>query len=176
MMTFEKLFNSILTNLPTGQVEPRGAFSQTDIAPSIRLHGKTLLDSFVEGRDNNDVVFVIRDDKLNVDLNLVVDHPTYGVGKDPDVGIVEWLSLGTNGAYIEAHPLAFHWGYPLRWPPKDDQSDGPRWFEHVDHPGVTPERDFIGETTDEWEGIFNRTFDDLMHDTLSLLRGALDAI
>jgi hypothetical protein len=174
------LVNDLKSVYPHGQEEPSYRTSQGDTVdhgrPSLRLHDKTLADSFEE----TPIVGEIRGGSR---MAVEVDHPTYDETKYGGTGIVEWLIHGTKThpipepARILETTLSFWWGHPLRWPPKDRFSPGPRAFYGVDHPGARGQATWfeiaVTRATIELEKLQEQATDDLFFrplDQLDFLR------
>lgn len=107
---------------PMGQVEPDLQFPRagtfitlTRGRPSMRLHGVTL--------DRSWGLPEVEETQRGLLLTIYSTAPH-----------MKWILGGTS-----AHPeglSAFHWGSPLRWPAKDGGANGPRIFDHINHPGA----------------------------------------
>lgn len=109
-------------------------------SPSLRLHGKTLRQTFNE-RDNFEVGLL--NDTVVVEFQI--DHPTYN---NSDTGIVEWLIDGTRPHLIPKSEsfVAFYWGSPLRWKP-DNGVAGWRTNQIRNNGVLVNQSEYFGQST-----------------------------
>lgn len=96
--------------------------------PSDRLHGVRMENAWEEP-------VVVEGENESLDLDFINTSPQ-----------MEILLAGSPKHDIFG--VAFHWGAPLRWEPKDGFAPGPRYFSRVSHPGFPSFDWFIDQALD----------------------------
>jgi hypothetical protein len=126
-LCIQTMLRYILIEQPHGHVEmewetPKGqVMGGTTV--SERLHHTPISEGWVSSttpfREQTSVGTLVRFENVSEHIRFILEgtkeHPIpYGFGQ-----------------------VAFWWGEPHRWPPRDDLPPGPRIFQSVQHPGVT---------------------------------------